>query len=85
MDKKIITKKQMFSKAYIVKNLAEDIAYNLHVGLRKYCDDPHSGTAWRAIAEFEDDNWVQLCQLVAEQSYKELRRAFKEQFNESNK
>lgn len=69
------------TKKEIVKNLGEDIAILLHTGLRKWCTDPQSSIAWRAIARMNEEEWKNLCETVAGEVYEPMRKAFKEQFN----
>lgn len=70
------------NKGRIVENMSEDMAYLIHVGLRKWCEDPQANNAWKAISEMEDDAWINLCKNVAEEIYIPMRKAFKKQFNE---
>lgn len=71
------------TKKEIVNNLAQDIGYDIHVGLRKWTEHKRSMDAWRAIAEMSDDGaWEDLCKLVAEDIYPKMRKAFVEQLKE---
>lgn len=71
------------NKKQIVENLADDIGGLIHVGLRKWCDDPQSHIIWEAIHKMEDGAWEDLCKIVANEIYPETRKAFKKQFKES--
>ncbi len=67
-------------KKEIVENLGQDIAYLVHVGLRKWTDHPASSKAWKGIALMDDGSWEDLCKIVANEIYTPMRKAFKKQF-----
>lgn len=67
-------------KKQIVENLATDIGYNIHVGLRKWIDCKGAHAAWKAISELPEGEWKNLCGVVANNIYPEMRKAFFKQF-----
>lgn len=68
------------NKKQIVQFMANDIAYGIHVGLRKYTDHKSSSIAWKAIGEMADDEaWLPLCEIVANDIYPLIRKEIAKQ------
>lgn len=74
--------RKKWTKARITDEMAQEIGTLVHTGLRKWTDDPESGTAWKAITEMKDGAWRDLMWIVADMMYTPARKAFREQLKE---